>query len=385
MYSNKKKGDKMEYIIRIFADISLSLGVLSSFTCFLITYIYYEKKESIEFYLAITLVCSALSALTVYNVLNSFVWTIIPDAIVLLYHVLIAVSASSYIKVIETKFKVNDYVLKASKMIYDLILFVLILSLISEVMIGSNPILNGEVFYSKSVIMNFFKIESSPTILGEILAISFLIAILFSSVRIIQINNSRESRNHLMTFGVLLSLIVLGNNTLTAFPDLQYCVPLGFASFLFESIRMSIGIQKASYLDNKRMQNDISHLSQTSILGLATRQTLHELKNPIFTARMASERIDKKQSCEITKALLRSVTDMENIVEDILLASIRPNNTKKTAENITEVINEAIKSIAARIDKNNIQLIVSSKISNTNIKIHKHRIPTLPNDHNSKH
>ena len=177
-----------------------------------------------------------------------------------------------------------------------------------------------------------------------------------------------------MTFGIFVSLAVIANNTMTIFPEYRYCLPLGFASYLFESIRMSVDIKKNSFLDNKAMQNDLSHLSRVSVVGLATRQTLHELRNPLFTAKMASAKIEKNHPSAISKALQRSVENMENIVEDILVSTIRPKTIEKKSENIKQIVDEAIESISARIDISNIELIFSSRIRNTNVKVHKHRI-----------
>ena len=169
----------MNNLLHILADISLSSAVLSLFICFLLSYIYIEKKDSTEFFLTVTLMSSTVAALVTYIALSSLIWKIVPEKLVLLYHTSIAFLFHKLFKVIETKFEHNDSILKVCRHLFGLVFLVLISSLISEMLTGYNPVLCEKPFDSHSIILGKLSFDSSPTWFGELLAIIFSNCICF--------------------------------------------------------------------------------------------------------------------------------------------------------------------------------------------------------------
>ena len=299
-----------------------------------------------------------------YGMLNyvAIVTEILPKNNTIPLVVNIAMTASSFIyaEVICQYLKLKSRTIEFAKYAFLVIGSLSFLCLILELGIGTNPLYDNELIQTKNIFLNFVKARGNPSALMKLLGTVYILSIFVMAAKILGVLLRKKEKDWILIAGQVMTVVSCSQDIFLMAPEFAYIFPMGFMSFIIETIRFSYHYQKMSQIEISKLQNDNVQLTRVAEVGYGIGQICHDLRNPIHSINLSSSLALKKlgnkegNTDNLVKQLQiisRSSALMTNIFDTYLAKIKNQSLEEKEYVRVTELIEIALEITKAKKDK----------------------------------
>ena len=186
-----------------------------------------------------------------------------------------------YLRTMRLHFSIEDRLLNWVERIFLFISLASVLSMISQVLVGWNPLIDNEPRVTVNAFLLHVDAVGNPRPLVELLGGLMILGLVLMIVRLWQFVSRLPDQHYYIKVGLTVTMLVSVNDVLLLLPGFVYVAPLSYLSYIVEIIRLTYEHQKRVTLKIHSLEGNVVHLSRVAETGFAIGQICHELRNPL--------------------------------------------------------------------------------------------------------
>ncbi|POB15200.1 HAMP domain-containing sensor histidine kinase [Halobacteriovorax sp. DA5] len=201
----------------------------------------------------------------------------------------------------------------------------------------------------------------SPNLLAKGLGGLGAIVVFYSCTMVwLELNRLRK-RERLLRLGIIISFLVVLNDSLLGLEVTGAILPLYYFGNAFEAVRFNIYYRHLSYRKMYNLESEVIRLSKIAQFGFAAASIAHDIKNHIFIIKNSIDRLIRGRVLNHEETYLSidkhtdKITEITNLYMDVFKKN---TNSDKSDTTIKNVVEEALELVTIKFREAGVKLDV---------------------------